>query len=122
MYRDDPQQVLKQGLNGGEVIMLGESLGGVEVVPSSKFEATLKGGRPVLVNVVIPPPRAQFAPTGTEAPLGNHQIVLTRTFRHEGKTWYEMADSRHPDYRFFLTPAQLNLIIQEKGIALDRKS
>lgn len=118
--RDDPQNALKQGLNGGEVILLAESLGKVEVVPSTKFQANLKRGQPVMVNVATVAASSQ--PRGAEqAPaLAGHQVVLTKTFRNEGKTWYEMADTRYPDSRFFITPEQLNLIIQEKGIAYSR--
>lgn len=119
--RNDPQEALRQGLSGGEVILLAESFGRVEVVPSSRFEATLKKGMPVMVNVVTAGTKPQAFPPGSQATvLGNHQIVLTKTFRHDGKTWYELADSRYPDTRFFSTPDQLNLILQEKGIALGR--
>lgn len=120
--RKDPQEALRQGLSGGEVIMLAESLGRVEVVPSSRFEATLKKGQPVMVNVVTAGTKPQGFPPGSSATvLGNHQLVLTKTFRHDDKTWYEIADSRYPDTRFFATPDQLNLILQEKGIAYGRE-
>lgn len=117
--RDNPQEALEKGLTGGEVVMLAESLGRTEVVPSSKFEDTLKRGHPVLVNVVTVSSKPTF-PGGAATTFGDHQIVLTKTFRYQGKTWYEMADSRHPDFRFFVPPDKLNLIIQEKGIVFGR--
>lgn len=110
--RDHPQDALKQGLTGGEVILLAESLGRTEIVPSTKLEAALKRGQPVMVNVAV-------TDNETQTWVG-HQIVLTKTFRHDGNTWYEMADTRYPDSRFFVTPEKLNLIIQEKGIAVAR--
>ncbi len=118
-FRDDPQDAINKGLTGGEVVLLAESLGRAEVVPSSRFEKTLKGGHPVLVNVVTVS-RKQVLPYGTSTTLGDHQIVLTKTFRSQGKVWYEMADSRYPGFRFFVSPDKLNLIIQEKGIVFTK--
>ncbi|MEI7612647.1 MAG: hypothetical protein WCK63_07040 [Betaproteobacteria bacterium] len=114
--RDDPQEALRKGLNGGEVVLLAESLGRAEVIPSSRFEATLKDGRPVMLNVAIIANKPAF-PVGEPTAFGDHQIVLTKTFRYQGKTWFEMADSRYPDNRFFVSPEKLNLILQEKGVA-----
>ncbi len=117
--RDDPQEALKKGLTGGEVVLLAESLGRAEVVPNSRFEETLKGGRPVMVNVATIQSTPTF-PGRTTTAFADHEIVLTKTFKYKGKTWYEMTDSRHPDSRFFVPPEKLNLILQEKGVAFSR--
>jgi hypothetical protein len=119
--RDDPQEALRKGLNGGEVVLLAESLGRAEVIPASRFEATLKGGRPVMLNVAILASNPAF-PAAAQSAFGDHQIVLTKTFRYQGKTWFEMADSRHPDTRFFVPPDKLTLILQEKGVAFGRNN
>ncbi len=114
-YRDNPQEAIKEGLNGGEVIMLAESLGRAEVVSASRFEETLKGGRSILVNL------AQVITSKNGFPVnpkfGGHEVVLKKAFRHDGKTWFELADPAHPDHRFFVTPEDLKLTIQEKGVA-----
>jgi hypothetical protein len=108
--RSDPETVFKSegGLNGGEVIMLAESFGQAEVVPSSDFAQTLKEGRPVMANVV---------PSDGNVHSG-HEVVLTKTFQHGGETWYEMMDSnQNPDRRQFLSAEELNIVLQEKGVA-----
>ena len=107
--RANPQKVIEQkGLIGGEVVMLAESFGQVEVVPSSAFAQTLKQGRPVMVNVV---PR-----NGNVE--GAHEVVLTKAFQHGGETWYEMMDSNQgPQRRLYLSSKELNTMLQENGVA-----
>lgn len=117
--REDPQKVIKHGLNGGEIVLLAESLGRAEVVPSTRFEKTLKENRPILINVAIvsSPPSFQREPA---VKIAGHQIVLTKTFHHKGQTWYEIANPSYPENRYFATPDKLGPILQEKGIALER--
>lgn len=117
--RENPQEAIDKGLTGGEVVMLAESLGRAEVAPSSRFEEILKGGRPVLVNVATISSKQGFL-AGTTTAFGSHQVVLTKTFQNNGKTWYEVADSNSPGTRYFVTPEKLNLILQEKGVAFGR--
>ncbi|MBI5436101.1 MAG: hypothetical protein HY937_03180 [Nitrosomonadales bacterium] len=107
--RVNPQAAIEQhGLTGGEVVMLAESFGQAEVVPSSDFAKTLKAGRPVMVNVV---------PPGVNLNSG-HEVVLTKTFQHGGETWFEMMDSyQGPQRRLFLSSKELNTILQENGVA-----
>jgi len=102
----DPQKVIEKiGLNGGEVIMLAESLGQAEVVTSKDFAKVLNEGRPVMVNVM---------PQGG----GGHEVVLTKSFQHGGGTWYEMMDSNQgPVRRLYLSDHELNAILQENGVA-----
>lgn len=110
--RADPEhEVFKTGggLNGGEVVMLTEALGQVEVVPSSAFAKTLKEGRPLMVSVV--PPNGNFN-------LG-HEVVLSKTFQHNGGTWFEMIDSNQsgPWQRRYLSQEELQTVLQENGVA-----
>jgi hypothetical protein len=100
--RADPQTAIERGgLTGGEVIMLAESFGQAEVVPSSDFVKTLNAGRTVMINVVP-----------------GHEVVLTNTFQHGGETWFVMMDSNQgPQRRLFLTSKELNTILLEKGVA-----
>lgn len=106
--RANPQKVIEaEGLNGGEVVMLAEAFGQVEVVGSADFARILQEGRAVLVNVV---------PEGGE---GGHEVVLTKTFQHAGATWYEMLDSNQgPIKRLYLNVQELNAILQENGVAI----
>lgn len=107
--RADPQKAIEQwGLMGGEVVLLAEAFGQVEVVTSTDFAKTLKQGRPVMVNVI---------PANGDMSAG-HQVVLTKTFRHGDETWYEMADSNQgPMRRLYLSHKELNTILQENGVA-----
>jgi len=107
--RANPQQTIeKKGLTGGEVIMLAEAFGQVEVVRSADFAKVLKEGRPLLVNVV--PANGNVS--------GGHQVVLTKTFQHAGETWYEMMDSNQgPLRRLYISNKELNTILQENGVA-----
>jgi hypothetical protein len=105
--RANPQQVIeRQGLNGGEVIMLAEAFGRAEVVKSSDFAKTLKDGHPVMINVVPPDGNT----------LSGHEVVLSKSFQHGGMTWFEMVDSNH-DERRYVSMKSLNTILQERGVA-----
>lgn len=107
--RANPQSVIEQhGLTGGEVVMLAEAFGQVEVVRSSDFAKTLKEGRPLLVNVV---------PEDGNV-YGGHEVVLTKVFQHAGENWYEMIDSNQgPQRRLYLSAREMNTILQENGVA-----
>ena len=110
--RANPQkEVFKTGggLNGGEVIMLAEALGQTDMVPSSAFAKTLKEGRTVIVCVV--PPNGDFN--------FGHAVVLSKTFQHNGGTWYEMIDSNQggPWQRRYLSEHELQAVIKENGVA-----
>lgn len=107
--RANPQKFIEQkGLMGGEVVMLAEAFGRAEVVPFSDFAKTLRGGRPVLVNVM---------PSNGDARFG-HEVVLTKTFQHGGETWYVMMDSyQGPKQRLFLSGKELNTMLKENGVA-----
>lgn len=106
--RADPQKTIQQrGLMGGEVVLLAEAFGQVEVVASTAFAKTLKQGRPVMVNVI---------PASGNMSAG-HQVVLTKTFQHGNETWYEMMDSNQgPMRRLYLSHKELNTILQENGV------
>lgn len=107
--RADPRQAIeKNGLYGGETVMLVEAFGRAEIVPPAQFAQTLKAGRPVLVNVV---------PADGDYQKG-HQIVLAKTFQRDGKTWYEAIDSnRGPLRRIYLNKEELDFMIKENGVA-----
>lgn len=110
--RANPQQTIEQkGLTGGEVIMLAEAFGQVEIVRSADFAKTLKQGRPVMVNVV---------PASGNVRAG-HEVVLTRAFQDGGETWYEMMDSNQgPLRRLYVSTRELNTMLQENGVAFRR--
>ena len=107
--RSNPQTTLeKSGLNGGEVIMLAEIFGQAEVVPSKDFAKVIKDGHPIMVNVV---------PAGGDV-RSVHEVVLTKAFQHGGETWFEMMDSNQgPQRRLFLSGKELNVMLQENGVA-----
>jgi hypothetical protein len=107
--RANPQAAIEHdGLNGGEVVMLAESYGQAEVVSRSDFARTLNAGRPILLNVV-----------GSGGNVnGGHEVVLTKTFQHDGETWFVMMDSyQGPQRRLFLSGKELNTMLQENGVA-----
>lgn len=110
--RANPQQTIEQkGLTGGEVIMLAEAFGQVEVIRSGDFAKTLKDGRPVMVNVV---------PASGDVMAG-HEVVLTKVFQNGGETWYEMLDSNQgPLRRLYVSTKELNAMLQENGVAFRR--
>ena len=107
--RANPQAAIeKGGLTGGEVILLAESFGQAEVIPRSAFEKTLNEGRPIMLNVV---------PPGGNWNWG-HEVVLTKTFQYQNDTWFEIMDSNlGPQRRLYLTRKELDVIIQENGVA-----
>lgn len=107
-----PQKTIEQhGLTGGEVVMLTEAFGQVEVVRSADFAKSLKAGSPVMVNVV---------PASGNVNSG-HQVVLTKMFVHEGANWYEMMDSNQgPLRRLYLSSKELSTMLQENGVAFHR--
>jgi hypothetical protein len=102
--RANPQAVIeKDGLKAEEIIMLAESVGQAEVVPHTDFAKTLTEGRTVIVGVNLP---------GEGADPDRHEAVLTKTFQHNGETWYVMMDSNQdPQQRHFLSANELNTIL-----------
>jgi len=107
--RKDPRKVIeKDGLMGGEVILLAEALGIVNIVPSWEFAETIADGTPIMVALYGYDGDARSA----------HQVVLTRTFKRGDKTWYEMIDSneRGSQQRLHLSEAELLLLLRENGI------
>lgn len=107
--KKDPQKVFTNGgLMGGEVLMLTEALGQVEVIKSSEFEKTLSSGRNIMVNVV---------PYDGNMNSG-HEVVLTKTFKQNGETWFEMIDSNRegPWQRRYLSAKELQIILKENGV------
>jgi hypothetical protein len=112
--RANPQKVIEQkGLIGGEVVMLAEALGQVNVVASTDFAKTLKGGRPVMVSVV--PVNGDFR--------DGHEVVLTKAFQHDGETWYEMMDSNQgAQRRLYMSAKELTTMQKENGVAFRPES
>lgn len=105
--RANPKSVFDDGggLAGGEVVLLAEAAGRAELVPPGMFEATLREGRPVMI--------------GVSAEGARHEVVLSRTFQHEGQTWFEVIDSMtdKPGERVFMTALELDGIIRENGVS-----
>lgn len=113
--RAHPQKAIERdgGVMGGEVIMLAEALGGAKVVPAADFPAALRGGQPILISVV---------PESGNVRLG-HEVVLTRTFQHDGQTWFEMMDSNQgPQRRLYLSAKELNIVLRENGVVFQAKA
>jgi hypothetical protein len=106
--RAHPQQAIeRQGLTGGEVVMLAEALGQVEVVPSAGFASTLAKGSEIMIGVV---------PYDGNVSQG-HEIVLSRTFQHDGTTWFEAIDSSQgPGQRLYMSNSELDTIAEAPGI------
>jgi hypothetical protein len=105
--RAHPQQTIEStGLTGGEIVLLAEDFGSAEVVQSSDFAKTLKGGRPVLIGVL---------PANGDL-YGGHQVVLSKTFQHGGETWFEIMDSNH-DHPLYVSKKELSTILVERGVA-----
>jgi hypothetical protein len=98
--RHDPNKTMSDaGLNGGEAIYLAEKFGQVSVVRPRDFVETLAGGNAVMVNV------------------GHHEVVLTKSFQHGGKAWFEVMDSQQPTtQRVYVSAAELNAKVRENGI------
>ncbi|MCR4346167.1 MAG: hypothetical protein NUV55_03020 [Sulfuricaulis sp.] len=112
--RANPQAVIERsGLMGGEVVMLAEAFGQVEVVSKANFAKTLKEGRPVMISVV---------PNGADLRGAGHEVVLTKTFKHGGETWYEMMDSNQSALRrLYLSSKELNTMLKENGVAYHKE-
>jgi hypothetical protein len=112
--RADPEKVIaRQGLAGGEVVMLAEAFGQAKVVPMTEFAQRLAEGRPVLVAVV---------PQDGDVRFG-HEVVLTKTFQHNGETWYAMMDSNQgPQRRLFLSARELGTVFKENGVVFSPES
>ncbi len=103
--RRDPVGVIrKTGVTAGEVAFIAEEYGRVQVVPSSEFQKTLRDGKPVMIGVI---------PSSLE---GRHQVVLTKSFEHDGATWYEMVDSNAGFRKLYLNEKELQTILLERGI------
>lgn len=113
--RAAPQQVIeRRGLIGGEVVMLAEAFGEVQVVKSPMFAATLEGGQAVMVNLL--PAGVVFRSDGSASAA--HQVALTRTFKRGAEVWFEMIDSNQgADKRSYLSQAELMTILHENGVA-----
>lgn len=92
------------GLNGGEVIFLGEAFGQVHTVEPKNFAKTLRGGEPLIV--------------GVTSPRGMHEVVLSKAFPYDGKTWYEIIDSNQgPTKRLYMSEPEVFAIIRENAVA-----
>lgn len=98
--RGDPNKTTADlGLNGAEVIYLAEKFGQVSVVRPRDFTQTLAAGDAIMVNV------------------GEHEVVLTKSFQHDGKPWFEVMDSLQPTtQRVYVSAAELNAKITENGV------
>lgn len=108
--RMNPQQAIEDhGLMGGEVILVAEAFGQAAIVPSWEFESTLQAGRPVMVNLV----------PYSGAMRSGHEVVLTKTFKHAGETWFEMIDSNEKDseQRLYLNEKELGMMLKENGVS-----
>ena len=77
-------------------------------IPCPDFPKVLKEGRPLLVDVVPPDGNAVYG----------HEVVLMKTFQHEGKTWYAMMDSNQgPVRRLYVSAEELGFMLRENGVA-----
>ncbi|MGO9361419.1 MAG: hypothetical protein ACLP1D_27705 [Xanthobacteraceae bacterium] len=103
--RNDPAKTIATGgLTGGEVIMLAEAFGTARVVESGNYAEALRQGSYILI--------------GTRLGDGEHQVVLSKTFQHNGETWFEMMDSNQGAMeRLYLSAAELDGIRLENGVA-----
>lgn len=108
--RDDPQGAIERwGLLGDEVILLAETFGRARLVPSGEFAAVLREGLPVMVCVNV---------VDDDLHLSLHETVLSRVFRHEDETWYEMIDSNtEVTKRRYLSSRELFILLEENGVA-----
>ena len=106
--REHPQAAIERdGLTGGEVILLAQTFGRTEVIPQAEFSTALRASKPVLINVV--PPSGNLG--------AGHQVVLSKTFQRRGEDWFEMIDSNEgPTKRLYISASELKTIIQENGI------
>lgn len=107
--RDDPEGAIKRaGLDTNEIVVLTEALGQAEVVPSGSFARTLREGHAIMVDVAL---------VGDGFRVGHHEVVLSRTFQHEGQAWFEMIDSNlGVNERHYLSEGELFTLLNENGI------
>lgn len=112
--RADPEKAIAgRGLMAGEIVMLAETFGQAKVVPMTEFAKTLAAGHPVLVAVV---PQSGNVD-------GGHEVVLTKTFQHQGETWYAMMDSNQgAQRRLFLSAKELDALLTQKGVVFQPDS
>lgn len=105
-----PQATIeKQGLIGGEVVMLAEAFGQAKIIEPEDFAQTLRDGRPVMINTRVGVPGS--------AP-GNHEVVLTRTFEKDGETWYQLRNSwKGHEKPLYVSQDELDVILAETGVA-----
>lgn len=109
-YRNDPQQAFSErggGLNDYEIALLGEAFGQISAVEPSEYAATVRSGRAILLPV---------ATAGGSA----HEVVLARTFRHDGSDWFEILDSTRsePEKKLYLSASDLRTIALAKGLTV----
>lgn len=107
--RRNPELTIKKQKGGGllnyEVVFLAESLGRAEVVSSADFEKTIQSGRAVMIGI-------------TFDNKSGHDVVLSKTFRHQGEPWFEMVDSNQVGFRrIYLSQSELAILLLEKGVA-----
>lgn len=108
--RDDPTGMIKRvGMNVYEVILLTEALGMVDVVRSENFAVTVREGHAVMVDVAM---------VANDLRVAHHEVVLSRTFQHDGQTWFEVIDSNLGiNARHYVTQGELLTLISEHGVA-----
>ena len=111
--RQNPQKLIEgSGLCGGEVLMLAEAFGEGTAVHSVNFAKTLSEGRPIMIDV--------FPDNWDGRIQHSHEVVLTRTFTHNGETWFAMADSRQgPQRQLFLSARELDVVLKDTGVAFN---
>lgn len=106
--RENPQKVLEAGLMGGEVVLVGESLGQIQVVAPDAFAASLGKKKAVMVNIALP----------EKTDNAGHQVALMKTFRYAGETWFQMADSNHPGQLCLIKESELKSLLKENGLVV----
>jgi hypothetical protein len=108
--RANPQSTFeKGGLTGAEMVMLSETFGQVEVVPTTSFSTVLADGRTIVAAVALPRDGDDRI---------EREMLFAKSFQHGGETWYVVMDSSQgPIRRLFLSQGQLNIVLTENGIA-----
>ena len=105
-----PEQVIeKVGLNGGETVFLTQSFGQISVVTPDAFDRALQAGSPIMTSV-----STKFDPRDP----GLHEVVVTKSFTHDGAPWYELVDSgRQGTLRpLYMSEPEMHSILWENGI------
>lgn len=107
--RANPQGAIEtRGLLAGEAVLLAKMLGEVQLVSPTRFAEVVRSGRPVTVGVASSNPRSAMG----------HQILLTRTFKHDGVNWFEIIDSnRGLAQRVYMREPDLYQLIEHNGVA-----